>query len=124
MKNKDIAKICHEANKAYCETHGDNSQAPWEDAPDWQKESAIKGVDFNIANPDAPPSASHDSWLEVKKADGWKYGEVKDADKKEHPCYVPYDELPAFQKAKDAIFKAIVGALAPYVTPDEAKEAA
>ncbi len=109
-----IANVCHEANKAYCETIGDTSQPTWDAAPEWQRNSAIKGVVFNIDNPDAPASASHDSWLAVKKAEGWKYGKEKKPELKEHPCYVPYDELPENQKAKDALFKAIVGALAPH----------
>ncbi len=111
MDYEAIAKVCHEANRAYCQTIGDTSQPTWEDAPEWQKHSAIEGVKFNIANPDAPPSASHDSWLAVKKADGWKYGPVKVPEKKEHPCYVPYPELPAEQQKKDALFKAAVAAL-------------
>ena len=37
-------------------------------------------------------------------------GPVKDADRKEHPCFVPYDELPADQKAKDYMFCGIVEA--------------
>lgn len=106
-----IAKVCHEANRAYCESIGDTSQLKWEDAPEWQRESAIKGVEFAIANPDAPPSASHESWLAEKQATGWKYGPVKDPDKKEHPCFVSYDELPAEQRAKDHLFQAVVQAL-------------
>lgn len=106
-----IARVCHEANRAYCLGLGDTSQPSWDDAPEWQKNSAIKGVEFNIANPTAPASASHDSWLEVKRADGWKFGPVKNAETKEHPCFVPYDALPDEQKRKDALFKAIVGAL-------------
>ena len=109
---ESIAKVCHEANKAYCQSIGDDSQPAWEDAPEWQKKSAIEGVKFNIANPTAPASASHDSWLAVKKADGWKYGPVKDPENKEHPCYVPYEELPVEQQKKDALFKAVVAALA------------
>jgi len=111
-KIENIAKVCHEANRAYCQGIGDDSQPSWEDAPEWQRKSAVEGVKFNLANPDAPASASHDSWLAVKEADGWKYGPVKDADKKEHPCYVPYEQLPAEQQKKDALFKAIVAALA------------
>lgn len=114
MQNEKIAKVCHEANRAYCQTLGDDSQHAWEDAPEWQKNSAIKGVEFNIANPEAPASSSHESWLEVKRAEGWQYGEVKDSDKKLHPCFLPYDELPVEQQRKDAIFKAIVAALHPY----------
>lgn len=108
----NIAKVCHEANRAYCETLGDSSQACWEAAPLWQRESAKEGVEFCLANPSAPPSANHDSWLEVKRAAGWKYGPVKDAKKKEHPCFVPYEELPPEQQKKDTLFKAIVAALA------------
>lgn len=76
-----------------------------------QRESCRKGVEFCIANPDAPPSANHDSWLNEKRAAGWTYGPVKDPEKKEHPCFVPYAELPTEQKAKDHIFKAIVASL-------------
>jgi hypothetical protein len=106
-----IAKTCHEANRALCAAFGDHSQVAWEDAPQWQRDSAIKGVQFCAANPDAPPSANHDSWLAEKAATGWKYGPVKDADAKTHPCFVPYDDLPPDQKAKDYVFQAIVGAL-------------
>ena len=103
-----IAKTCHEANRAYCETLGDYSQPKWEDAPEWQKESAIGGVVFHYNNDNTSPRDSHNSWLAAKAADGWKYGEVKDPEKKEHPCFVPYEELPQHQQLKDYIFKAIV----------------
>ena len=42
---------------------------------------------------------------------GWVYGEHKDEQRKTHPCIVPYDELPAAQRAKDALFLANVRAL-------------
>lgn len=105
-----IAKICHEVNRAYCSALGDHAQPAWSDAPEWQRSSAIKGVEFTIANPDAPPSASHDSWLKEKRDTGWKYGPVKDPVRKEHPCFVPYDELPLEQKVKDYLFQAVVRA--------------
>lgn len=110
MEVHDIAKICHEANKAYCESLGDVSQKSWEDAPEWQCISAIKGVIFIIDNPNALASASHESWLEEKRLGGWKYGIVKNAEIKEHPCYVPYEQLPLEQRRKDYIFGAIVRA--------------
>ena len=106
-----IAKVCHEANRAYCQTLGDLSQVPWEAAPDWQKASCEAGVKFHLANPDARPEQSHESWLAQKLADGWKYGPIKDVDLKYHPCCVPYDQLPPEQQAKNKLFKAIVEAL-------------
>jgi hypothetical protein len=111
IESAAIARICHETNRAYCAAIGDFSQLPWEIADEWQRTSAVKGVEFHLAHPDATASASHDSWLEEKRATGWKYGPVKDPAKKEHPCFVPFDELPVEQQRKDKLFKAIVEAL-------------
>ena len=103
-----IARFCHEVNRAYCAALGDISQLTWEDAPDWQKKSAMNGVKLHMTNPVAGPESSHVNWMAEKLADGWKYGEVKDPEKKEHPCLVPFSELPTDQQAKDYIFRAIV----------------
>ena len=77
-----IAEVCHEANRAYCRVIGDNSQLPWNEAPEWQRASAVTGVEFVRHYPDASASANHDSWLAEKINDGWKYGPVKDSAKK------------------------------------------
>ncbi len=111
MTKQDIAKTAHEINKAYCESIGDNSQPTWDEAPDWQKSSAINGVQFHIDNPEATPSASHDSWLKQKTEEGWKYGDVKNPETKEHPCFVPYDQLPTEQKSKDYLFRQTIHSL-------------
>ena len=111
MLDESIARICHEANKAYCMTLGDYSQPSWALAPQWQRDSAIKGVRYHRENPDSKPSHSHESWLAEKEATGWTYGAVKDPEKKEHPCMVPYDELPHEQQIKDLLFLSIVSAL-------------
>jgi hypothetical protein len=108
-----IAAVCHEANRAFCASLGDHSQPTWPEAPEWQADSAKKGVEFALANPDAPDSAQHDAWMADKIADGWVYGPVKDAEKKTHPCIVPFDGLPLEQQAKDKLFRSIVAALAP-----------
>lgn len=116
MIPEEIAKVCHEANRAYCEEIGDNSQKPWVDAEQWQRDSAINGVRFALDNPNAPASSQHDAWMQDKVKDGWKYGPVKDASKKEHPCIIPYDGLPMDQRVKDSLFKAVVIALTPMTT--------
>lgn len=108
MTMTDIARVCHQVNKAYCEALGDMSQKDWEASPDWQRQSAIDGVNFHLTNPKAGPEASHENWMDLKDKEGWVYGPVKDEKKKEHPCMVPFNELPTEQKAKDHIFRAIV----------------
>lgn len=107
---EQIAHVTHDANRSYCRTIDDYSQGLFEVAPEWQRKSAIKGVQFHLDNHGASAEDSHKSWLEEKKKDGWKYGKVKDVEKKEHPCYVPYADLPEEQKIKDYIFSGIVKA--------------
>ena len=104
---EECAKAAHEVNKAYCEFTGDDSQVSWEDAPDWQKESARMGAKAAL-NPEQRPEDSHESWMAQKVADGWVYGEVKDPEAKTHHCMVPYNQLPAEQRAKDHLFLAVV----------------
>lgn len=106
-----IARVCHEANRAWCAAHGDMSQMPWDEAPNWQKQSCIDGVSFVLSFPDAGDHAQHDNWLKFKAAEGWAYGAAKDPAVKTHPCMVPFDCLPPIQQAKDRMFRAIVLAL-------------
>lgn len=105
-----IAKVCHEVNRAYCRSLGDHSQLAWEDAPDWQKDSAVHGVLFKLNNPLATAKDQHDEWLKVKVRTGWKWGPVKDAALKLHPCVCSYEELPIAQQTKDHLFAAVVSA--------------
>jgi len=111
MTIQEIAQVCHEINRSFCIAMDDFSQLKWEDAPDWQKESAVKGVEFHINNPEAGPAASHESWMEQKIFDGWKYGDIKDSETKTHPCIVDFDELPKEQQAKDYLFRQVVHSL-------------
>lgn len=111
MLIEKIAQVAHEVNKAFCESIGDNSQTSWEDAPAWQKESAVLGVIFHVEHPDAGPDASHNNWMKQKIVTGWKYGPVKDAEKKEHPCIVPFEFLKQEQQAKDFLFRQVVHSL-------------
>lgn len=111
LYEKDIARVAHEANRAYCASIGDNSQLPWDEAPDWQRQSAMAGVMAIKADPRRTPEQSHEGWLEHKRAEGWRWGPVKDPDKKEHPCFCPYNELAEDQRVKDHLFTAVVKAL-------------
>lgn len=43
----------------------------------------------------------HDVWAAGRIAEGWTYGPVRDDEKKETPCLVPYSELPENEKEYD-----------------------
>lgn len=74
-----IAGVCHEANAAYCRMLGDDSQPNWEEAPDWQSKSVIEGVVAAMKNPERTPAEGHLAWFDSKAADGWTWGAEKDA---------------------------------------------
>lgn len=104
-----LARGAHEANRTYCLTLGDQSQPDWDNAPDWQKASIRKGV-MGVLTGNSPED-SHKSWLAQKQAEGWTYGPIKDPEKKEHPCFVPYADLSAADRAKDTLFVTTVKTL-------------
>ncbi len=104
LSPEQVARICHEANRAYCLALGDDSQPHWEDAPDWQKASAVEGVKMVWSGKSFNSEQTHNCWLEQKLRDGWTYGAVKDPQKKTHPCLLPYEALSDEQKMKDTLF--------------------
>jgi hypothetical protein len=113
MKIDDIAKICHETNRAYREVIGETTQPHWESAPDWLREATIEGVIFLLENPGASAERTHENWLRRKEKEGWKYGIVSNAEKKEHPTILPYSMLTDSERRKDALFVAVVHACVP-----------
>lgn len=105
---ENAAILAYEANRGYATALGDLSFTAWSLAPQWQKDTNLEGVRQIVKDPDTTHEESHESWMKKKVEDGWVYGEVKDPEKKTHPCMVPYAQLPAAQRRKDAIFGAVV----------------
>lgn len=107
----DVARVCHEANRAYCLSLGDASQPLWERAPDWQHRSAELGV-RNIAMGEVrTPQQSHENWCRHKYLTGWAYGAQKDEAAKTHPCLVNFSALPVEDQTKDYLFFTITTTL-------------
>lgn len=66
-----------------------------------QLQSLIYGVQYAEKHPDLTAEENHQSWMNAKRLQGWKYGPVKDPERKEHPDLVPYSELPEVERRKD-----------------------
>jgi ryanodine receptor 2 len=57
---------------------------------------------------------AHDIWAKQRFADGWTFGPKRHDTKKQHPCLVPYAELPESEKQYDrnAVMETIKAMLA------------
>lgn len=107
-KLEKLARIVHEANRAYCVAIGDMSLVSWDDTEDDKRASAIDGVKKVVDNPSVTPEEMHENWKAFKIAQGYNYGEVKDDTAKTHPCITDYSNLPSHQRYKDSLLIAIV----------------
>ena len=43
----------------------------------------------------------HEVWAESRLSEGWKYGPERNDALREHPCLIPYEELPEVEKEYD-----------------------
>jgi hypothetical protein len=64
---------------------------------------------------------AHEIWARQRLGEGWTHGPQRDDRKQEHPCLVPYDQLPESEKQYDRnaaleILKAVL-ALGYTITP-------
>ena len=44
---------------------------------------------------------THDVWAKGRFDDGWTFGSVRSDELKQHPCLIPYGELPECEKEYD-----------------------
>lgn len=106
-----IARVVHEAIRAYQVAHGETPTEGWDEAEPWQRQVTIAGVRFRAAHPTATAQELHEAWASELRSLGWTLGPYKDARAKTHPSLVPFSELPVRERRKDDLFAAIVGAL-------------
>jgi hypothetical protein len=46
---------------------------------------------------------AHDNWAKQRLSEDWTFGSKRDDLTKEHPCLVPYEELPESEKEYDRL---------------------
>jgi len=93
MTDEQIAHVCYEANRAYCDAINDLVPTRWDDLADDLKQSAIRGVQFTLQNA-STPQLQHEAWRTERIAQGWVHGPVLDRAQKIHPNLIDYNDLP------------------------------
>lgn len=112
---ENIAKLCYETNRQYCQLLGDYSQSSWCETSEELRNSAIAGVKHILSGNVTSPEESHNSWITQRYSDGWRYGTIKSEKEKTHPCLVDYENLPEEHRIKDYIFFGLVNSLREFV---------
>jgi len=118
MTAEEIARVCHEANRALTFLIADVPvQPPWDEVDADMKLSCMKGVSVAIlmldsgVAPELRAKRQHELWCEERWAAGWQWGATKSVEAKLHPALRAFSELPEAVRRKDAVFGAIVQAL-------------
>lgn len=107
-----IARVTHEAVRAWQTANGQKPAPAWARAPAWMKTSTLEAVYWNTGKDQPTPAARHRQWMQEKLQAGWKLGKRKDARLKTHPLMVPYSQLPEVERRKDALVSAVIASLA------------
>ena len=68
-------------------------------ARDWKDES-VKNNDDDVIS-EVVAAAVHETWMQGRLKQGWKYGSERNDALKTNPCIIPYADLPESEKAYD-----------------------
>ena len=108
---EQIAEIAYGVNRLYCLQIEDCKPPCWNDIDDEKRRSYMAGVQSIMSDPGQRPEQTHQLWMASLYKDGWKYGKIKNAKKKEHPCFMSFQDLPEEQQVKDYLFNSTVNSL-------------
>lgn len=103
----DIARVCHETNRALQNVLGDPCPSdPWDALSSDARQASIYGV--HQAQQGKSPEEMHDLWMSFMIDHGWKYGEKKNEVERTHPNILPFNHISEGEQLKDKIFLTIV----------------
>jgi len=91
--------------------NGDEHRLPWIFATKVEQQSMREVVNLCLKGQLISANQIHDAWVLSYFKAGWKFGPIRDYDKKVHPSLVPYDRLSVFEKTKLELCFSIIKAL-------------
>lgn len=78
---------------------------PWEQRDEKFKKNMIRAVARQCGKGLLEsPKKLHDAWVVAYEKMGWKYGPVRNVEKKEHPDMVSFNKLGRKEQEKDWVF--------------------
>jgi hypothetical protein len=100
------AKFVYEAARLENEAAGRPiNPEPWEKRDEKFRENMTMAVNRQCGPMRlTSPEVLHEEWVRAYEKMGWRYGEVRDTEKKTHPDMVPFNELGRLEQEKDWVF--------------------
>jgi hypothetical protein len=105
----DIARIVVNTNADYSRSLGEDVQY-WDETGPEVRASIVRGI-LSALRYNPTPEQNHQNFLDDRTKEGWTYGPEKNVELKQHPDLLPFEHLPAEQKAKNHIFLSLVSSL-------------
>ena len=99
LPDEDVARIVHEACRAYQNVLADPYPIePWDALDSWRRETVITQV--KMIRMGLSPEMIQDAWVRRIESSGWTWGITKDPMAMTHPGLVPWESLPPEDKKK------------------------
>lgn len=118
---EDAARICHSAIMAISSCIGEPCIG-YDSLGESVRAGIRETIHLVLRDPRTTAEMLHVKWMTDRISEGWQYGPSKSYTSMQHPCLVPYSELPLIQKVKDSIFISVVESLAPVIILDPITE--
>lgn len=108
--DEEIARIAHEVIRALQDAYGQEVSPPWEEHDEEFRKAAADHIS-RLRAEGADARQAHEKWAAMRIAEGWTYGPVKDPVAKTSPWLVDFEEIPAYERAKDYVFQYLIAVL-------------
>lgn len=111
-----VEQVAVGCNSACCNflnssDHTRNAMLPWELMSEEERNGLISRVNIKLTRPEMSAELLHNEWMDMMISEGWRYGPLKDVNKKSDPMLLSYNDLIIEYRMLDVIISRIVSTL-------------
>ncbi len=103
-----IARVAHESLRAYCARVADTPPDDWTQVGSEHRVMLDALVRHLAASPSCTPEDFHERWRAGMARQGWRHGDYRSVTRLTHPHMVPFDQLSARYRSKQALLFAVI----------------